>query len=61
MIGAPYQGNTLNPVTVKVPQFSLNRLANADNRLGGRCYPQVVCFGVPVKVRSLGSHWFKVK
>ncbi len=49
MIGADYKIDTQVPkyVGVKVPQFSFNRLANADNRLGVEMLStgEVACFG----------------
>jgi aspartate carbamoyltransferase len=68
MIGAEY---TITPVKekytgVKVPQFSFNRLANADNRLGVEMLStgEVACFGEnyhEAYLKALSASGFKVK
>ena len=67
MIGADY---TINDETeeytgVKVPQFSFNRLANADNRLGVEMLStgEVACFGENYNeayLKALSATGFKV-
>lgn len=68
MIGADYDiDNTLEKYTgVKVPQFSFNRLANADNRLGVEMLStgEVACFGDNYKeayLKALRATGFKVE
>ena len=69
MIGADYKINIKKePYTgVKVPQFSFNRLANADNRLGVEMLlstGEVACFGKnyhEAYLKALSATGFKVK
>jgi carbamoyl-phosphate synthase / aspartate carbamoyltransferase len=67
MIGADYNiENTGEKYTgVKVPQFSFNRLANADNRLGVEMLStgEVACFGENYKeayLKALSATGFKI-
>ena len=55
-----------NRVGVKVPQFSFNRLANADNRLGVEMLStgEVACFGNnyhDAYLKALAATWFNIK
>ena len=68
MIGTDYSiENQLQKYTgVKVPQFSFNRLANADNRLGVEMLStgEVACFGENYKeayLKALTATGYKVK
>ena len=68
MIGADYNIENINEkyTGVKVPQFSFNRLANADNRLGVEMLStgEVACFGENYKeayLKALSATGFKVK
>ena len=68
MIGADYTIDNENEkyTGVKVPQFSFNRLANADNRLGVEMLStgEVACFGENYKeayLKALTATGFKVK
>ena len=68
MIGADYQLDNTEPrfTGVKVPQFSFNRLANADNRLGVEMLStgEVACFGQNYQeayLKGLVATGFKVK
>ena len=68
MIGAQYQVEHIEPkfTGVKVPQFSFNRLANADNRLGVEMLStgEVACFGNTYQeayLKALAATGFKVK
>lgn len=68
MIGKEYSvSNSLEKYTgVKVPQFSFNRLANADNRLGVEMLStgEVACFGDNYQeayLKALCATGFKVK
>ena len=67
MIGADYFVDNNEKYTgVKVPQFSFNRLANADNRLGVEMLStgEVACFGENYKeayLKGLMATGFKVK
>ena len=68
MMGADYSvSNEPEKYTgVKVPQFSFNRLANADNRLGVEMLStgEVACFGDNYKeayLKALSATGFKVK
>ena len=68
MIGADYSIEDVkeNYTGVKVPQFSFNRLANADNRLGVEMLStgEVACFGENYKeayLKGLAATGFKVK
>jgi carbamoyl-phosphate synthase/aspartate carbamoyltransferase/dihydroorotase len=68
MIGADYEIN-IEPekfTGVKVPQFSFNRLANADNRLGVEMLStgEVACFGENYQeayLKALSATGFKIK
>ena len=68
MIGADYRVDNPEPkyTGVKVPQFSFNRLANADNRLGVEMLStgEVACFGKNYQeayLKGLVATGFKVK
>jgi len=68
MIGADYQINMSDCkyTGVKVPQFSFNRLANADNRLGVEMLStgEVACFGENYKeayLKALSATGFNIK
>ena len=68
MIGAEYNIENKNEkyTGVKVPQFSFNRLANADNRLGVEMLStgEVACFGENYNeayLKALSATGFKVK
>ena len=68
MIGAEYNisVNRENYTGVKVPQFSFNRLANADNRLGVEMLStgEVACFGNnhnEAYLKALAATGFKIK
>lgn len=69
MIGADYivdNSNTGKYTGVKVPQFSFNRLANADNRLGVEMLStgEVACFGENYKeayLKALSATGFKIQ
>ena len=68
MIGADYTIDNENEkyTGVKVPQFSFNRLANADNRLGVEMLStgEVACFGENYReayLKALTATGFKVK
>ena len=68
MIGSPYYIEDIkkNYTGVKVPQFSFNRLANADNRLGVEMLStgEVACFGDNYKeayLKALTASGFKIK
>ena len=67
MIGAPYEIKNRKEqyVGVKVPQFSFNRLANADNRLGVEMLStgEVACFGNnhnEAYLKALAATGFKI-
>ena len=56
----------MNLILVSVPQFSFNRLANADNRLGVEMLStgEVACFGEnhhEAYLKALSASGFKVK
>jgi len=68
MMGVDYQlyRKSINYVGVKVPQFSFNRLANADNRLGVEMLStgEVACFGNnhnEAYLKALAASGFKIK
>ena len=68
MMGADYKivGEFKKYTGVKVPQFSFNRLANADNRLGVEMLStgEVACFGENYKeayLKALCATGFKIK
>ena len=68
MMGASYKivGEFKKYTGVKVPQFSFNRLANADNRLGVEMLStgEVACFGENYKeayLKALCATGFKIK
>ena len=68
MIGANYNCDNIQEkyTGVKVPQFSFNRLANADNRLGVEMLStgEVACFGEnyhEAYLKALASTGFKIK
>lgn len=68
MIDAPYEikKRTEQFTGVKVPQFSFNRLANADNRLGVEMLStgEVACFGNnhnEAYLKALAATGFKIK